>query len=89
MVPVEERDAQREDALCGPCVSQVMAGALRMGECNACMKRIVAAPTAGVTSMFAVRYGRDAESAAQVITLTTLLSIITLPIFGVLATAWS
>ena len=48
-----------------------------------------AAPTAGVTSMFAVRYGRDAESAAQVITLTTLLSIITLPIFGVLATAWS
>ena len=24
-----------------------MAGALRMGECNACMKRIVAAPTAG------------------------------------------
>ena len=46
-------------------------------------------PAAGVTSMFAVRYGRDAESAAQVITLTTLLSIITLPIFGVLATAWS
>ena len=30
-----------------PLLSQVMAGALRMGECNACMKRIVAAPTAG------------------------------------------
>ena len=35
------------DTLCGPFLSAVMAGALRMGECNACMKRIVAAPTAG------------------------------------------
>ena len=33
--------------LCGPFFTDVMAGALRMGECNACMKRIVAAPTAG------------------------------------------
>jgi len=33
--------------LCGPYLTDVMAGALRMGECNACMKRIVAAPTAG------------------------------------------
>ena len=33
--------------LCGPFLTDVMAGALRMGECNACMKRIVAAPTAG------------------------------------------
>ncbi|MCI8538752.1 MAG: L-serine ammonia-lyase, iron-sulfur-dependent, subunit alpha [Oscillospiraceae bacterium] len=33
--------------LCGPFLTGVMAGALRMGECNACMKRIVAAPTAG------------------------------------------
>lgn len=38
---------RRGDTLCGPYVSQVIAGALRMGECNACMKRIVAAPTAG------------------------------------------
>lgn len=35
------------DTLCGSFLSEVMAGALRMGECNACMKRIVAAPTAG------------------------------------------
>lgn len=41
------RYAQRKRTLCGPFLSQVMAGALRMGECNACMKRIVAAPTAG------------------------------------------
>ena len=33
--------------LCGPLLTDVIAGALRMGECNACMKRIVAAPTAG------------------------------------------
>ncbi len=39
--------ALNDTPLCGPFLSQVMAGALRMGECNACMKRIVAAPTAG------------------------------------------
>ena len=37
--------------LCGPFLSEVMAGALRMGECNACMKRIVAAPTAGASGV--------------------------------------
>ena len=40
-------DYARGEPLCGPFLSEVMAGALRMGECNACMKRIVAAPTAG------------------------------------------
>lgn len=39
--------AERENPLCGDFITDVMAGALRMGECNACMKRIVAAPTAG------------------------------------------
>ena len=33
--------------LCGTFVGGVISCALRMGECNACMKRIVAAPTAG------------------------------------------
>lgn len=33
--------------LCGDFVSQVVVQALQMGESNACMKRIVAAPTAG------------------------------------------
>lgn len=41
------RYAQENTPLCGTFLSEVMAGALRMGECNACMKRIVAAPTAG------------------------------------------
>lgn len=35
------------NTLCGDFVSQVIAQALQMGESNACMKRIVAAPTAG------------------------------------------
>ena len=30
--------------LCPPFLRQVMAAALKTGECNACMKRIVAAP---------------------------------------------
>ena len=40
--------------LCGPFLTDVMAGALRMGECNACMKRIVAAPTAGACGVQAL-----------------------------------
>ena len=35
------------DSLCGSFVDECIAGALQMGESNACMKRIVAAPTAG------------------------------------------
>jgi L-serine dehydratase len=39
--------AEKGDTLCGPFVSQVIARALMMGCSNACMRRIVAAPTAG------------------------------------------
>ena len=35
------------ESVCGGFMGMVMARALKMGECNACMKRIVAAPTAG------------------------------------------
>ena len=35
------------DALCGPYLQKVIATALCVGESNACMRRIVAAPTAG------------------------------------------
>ena len=34
-------------SICGDFVGSVLSAALRMGECNACMHRIVAAPTAG------------------------------------------
>ena len=34
-------------SICGEFIGKVLSAALRMGECNACMHRIVAAPTAG------------------------------------------
>lgn len=40
---------------------------------------------AGVTAMFAEQYNRDAVTGARLVTLTTLLSIITLPVFAVIA----
>jgi len=54
--------------LCGPFLSDVMAGALRMGECNACMKRIVAAPTAGACGVLPavlLPYGRHFETSTE------------------------
>ena len=46
---------------------------------------LAATPSAGITSIFAERFGRDSLSAAQLVTLVTLLSIITLPVFAALA----
>ena len=42
-----EEYRKKGKTLCGDFISQVVAQALEMGESNACMKRIVAAPTAG------------------------------------------
>lgn len=39
--------AESENCVLGGFAGEVMTEALKMGECNACMKRIVAAPTAG------------------------------------------
>lgn len=44
-----------------------------------------AAPAAGITSMFSERFGRDAARAAQLVSLSTLLSIATLPVMAVVA----
>lgn len=45
---MEEYSRQEpQSSLCGSYIDEVIAGALQMGESNACMKRIVAAPTAG------------------------------------------
>ena len=41
---------------------------------------LAACPTAGTTGIFAQRYERDTSSAAQSITLSTLLSLLTLPL---------
>lgn len=46
---------------------------------------LAAAPTAGITSMFAEQFGRDSARAAQLVSLSTLLSIFTLPVAGVAA----
>lgn len=43
------------------------------------------APSAGTTSIFAQQFHRDAVSAAQLVSLSTLLSILTLPIVAVAA----
>ena len=42
---------QAGETLCGPFLQSVMATALKTGECNACMGRIVAAPTAGASGV--------------------------------------
>ena len=43
--------AEQGGRLCGPFLSSVIATALKTGECNACMRRIVAAPTAGASGV--------------------------------------
>ena len=45
------------------------------------------APSAGLTSMLSEQYGRDVEHAAQLVSLSTLLSIFSLPVMTVLAEA--
>ena len=44
---MEEYRPNAKSSLCGDFVLKTITGALQMGESNACMKRIVAAPTAG------------------------------------------
>lgn len=44
-----------------------------------------AVPVAGATGMFAQRFEKDTAVAAQLVTLSTLLSVLTLPVFAVAA----
>lgn len=46
---------------------------------------LAACPSAGATAMFAQMFHRDEETASQVVSVSTLLSILTLPVFAVLA----
>ncbi len=46
---------------------------------------LFAAPVGGFTSIFAERYNRNVEYAAQLVSLSTLLSVITLPFAAVMA----
>ena len=63
------RQAERGATIAGPFVGEILSAALRMGECNACMHRIVAAPTAGACGVlpavllpYARQYGTDDEA---------------------------
>ena len=68
--------AERGDTLCGGFVTDVLARALRMGECNACMHRIVAAPTAGACGVLpAVLLGYEKYFGAEDETLIRALYV--------------
>lgn len=67
-----ERYVDGGDALCGEFLGRVMEKAVKMGESNACMKRIVAAPTAGACGVVPAvllamqdRYGYSEEEMTQ------------------------
>ena len=66
-----EKYRKEGDTLCGDFVSRVIVQALQMGESNACMKRIVAAPTAGACGVIPAvlvplyRKGGQREDCAQ------------------------
>lgn len=60
-----EEYLKKGDTLCGDYMAKVMANALKMGCNNACMKRIVAAPTAGACGVLPavlVTYHREYEA---------------------------
>lgn len=42
-----QQAVENGNTICGSFIGRVMTRAMKMGECNACMRRIVAAPTAG------------------------------------------
>ena len=73
-----------------PAVTCVILLPLRLDPLSYCACVVLSAcPTAGVTAMFAQMFHRDVETAAQMVTLSTLLSIFTLPVFAVAAKALS
>ena len=69
-----------------PALTVVLLLPLKLEPLSYCACVVLSAcPTAGITSMFAQMFKRDESTAAQMVTLSTLLSIITLPIFAVIA----
>ncbi|MDR3210026.1 MAG: AEC family transporter [Oscillospiraceae bacterium] len=65
-----------------PALAALILYPLHMPPIAYCVSVVLAAtPTAGMTSMFAERFRRDTATAAQAVSLTTLFSIVTLPIF--------
>ena len=80
---------QNEKPLCGDFVSKVIANALKMGCNNACMKRIVVAPTAGACGVMpaaaicSVRGGSEAQMGyACAMALKNLMGLVCDPVAG-------
>lgn len=70
----------------GPLVTALVLFPFRLPPLLFCATVILAGtPTAGSTGMFAEQFRRDRRTAAQSITLSTLLSILTLPVVAVAA----
>ncbi|MGN0665345.1 MAG: L-serine ammonia-lyase, iron-sulfur-dependent, subunit alpha [Huintestinicola sp.] len=64
---IHKYNAQNKN-ICGPFVGKVMEKAIKMGESNACMRRIVAAPTAGacgVLSAVLLSYAEEYDSCEE------------------------
>lgn len=71
-----------------PALTALLLLPLKLGALMFCTIVILAGtPTAGITGIFAQQFRRDTATAAQMITLSTLLSILTLPVTAVLAQA--
>lgn len=69
-----------------PALTAVLLLPLKLDPMLYCVSVVLAAaPTAGVTGIFAQRFERDTASGAQLTTLSTLLSAFTLPVFAVIA----
>ena len=76
-----EEYVKKGDTLCGSFVGTVIAGALQMGESNACMKRIVAAPTAG--AMVHLQGGNEEQIAhGAAMAVKNLLGLVCDPVAG-------
>jgi hypothetical protein len=50
---------------------------------------LTAAPVAGNTTMFSIMLGRDGKLASQMVAVSTLLSVFTMPVFAALASAFA
>lgn len=71
-----------------PCVCAFVFAALHISGMTAMVCLILeACPAAAITTMLAVEYGKDHEYAAGVVVVSTLLSIITLPLYALLLQA--
>lgn len=72
--------------LAAPAITALVLLPFRFSPMLYCICVILAAtPTAGSTSLLSQHFDQDTTSAAQLVALSTILSIVTLPIFAVLA----